>query len=61
MAEGRIKYYPISKTKTNNRLEQIVGFGSESSRSGEYVERIKRIMKKLKEISARVDKLANQF
>ncbi|MCB0404336.1 MAG: hypothetical protein KDD51_06085 [Bdellovibrionales bacterium] len=60
MAEGRIKYHPLTKAGTNPRLNQIVGFGSETSRSGEYADRIKRIMKKLKDISARIDKLANQ-
>ncbi|MEZ4751592.1 MAG: hypothetical protein R3B54_13515 [Bdellovibrionota bacterium] len=61
MAEGRIKYHPLTKPGTNPRLDQIVGFGTEGSRSGEYVDRIKRIMKKLKDISARIDKLANQY
>lgn len=61
MGEGRIKYHPLKSPNTNPRLNHIVGFGAETNRSGEYVDRIKRIMKKLKDISARIDKLSNQM
>ena len=62
MAEGRIKSNPLQRQQTNRRLNTMVSFGAETQAHGtEYHERIKRIMRKLKEISVRIDKLASNM
>lgn len=60
MAEGRVKLNPLLRKSSQQVLDGIVNFGSDGSdRSSEYVARIKRIMKKLEEISQRIDNLAS--
>ncbi len=59
MGEGRLKFNPLIKKTANNKLDAMVSFGSETKdKDSQYHERIKKIIKKLQEISERVDKLA---
>ena len=62
MCADRLNHPPLTKREAKDVLNDVVDFGSESeSTENENIKRIKRIMKKLQEISRRIDYLASQL